>query len=112
MIVEDLSRDIEQLTDERVSQRVSHRQSFLLRRHDVLVAEHGQLLRDGRLIERQRFLQFLHRASPADEPLQQADPGRVGQRAKELGLERRELAGGRRARFPGSPRGHWNVTIF
>jgi hypothetical protein len=37
MIVEDPARKIEQLADEWVTQRVSHRQAFLLRRDDTLI---------------------------------------------------------------------------
>jgi hypothetical protein len=44
MIVEDPTGEIEQLADEWVAQGISDGQSFLLRRHDALVAEHGQLL--------------------------------------------------------------------
>jgi hypothetical protein len=44
MIVEDPTGQIEQLADEWVTQRISDGQSFLLRCHDALVAEHGELL--------------------------------------------------------------------
>ena len=79
MIVEDPAGDVEQITDQRVAQRVSHRQSFLLRRHDVLVPQHGQLLRDDRLLQRQRVLELLHGAAAAHEDFQDPDPGGMSQ---------------------------------
>ena len=58
MIVEDAPCDGEEFVDRGVAKRVSHRDPLLLRRDDALVAEHGELLRDDRLVQRQRFLQF------------------------------------------------------
>jgi hypothetical protein len=100
MIVEDPPGEAEQLADERVIYRISHSESFFSPRDDVLIPEHGQLLRDDRLIEHQCLLQFLHRPSASHEDLQHADPDWVGQRAKEPRLEYLELTGG--LRFGGS----------
>jgi hypothetical protein len=101
MIVEDPAGDIEQLADEWVTERVSHRQSFLLRGDDALVAEHGQLLRDDWLLEGQYLLQFLHRTSPSLEDLQHSDPRGMGQGSEKLRLEGLKLTGDHR--FTGLP---------
>jgi hypothetical protein len=91
MIVEDAAGDIEQLADERVAQGVADRQSFLLRRDDVLVAKNGQLLRNQRLVECECFLQFLHGPCSPDENLQHANSGGMRQGAKELRFEGLQL---------------------
>jgi hypothetical protein len=96
MIVEDPTGQIEQLPDEWVTERVSHGQSFLLGRNDPLVPEHGQLLRDDRLVERQRFLQFLHGTCASHEDLEHSDPCGMGQGAEELRFECLKLAGDHR----------------
>jgi hypothetical protein len=93
MIVEDAAGDVEQLANERVTQRVTDGQSFLLRRNDVLISKDRQLLRDDGLVEPQCLLQFLHGASTSHEDLQRSDSGGMRQRSEELGLERLELAG-------------------
>ena len=92
VIVENATRRIEELADEGIAQRVAHRRSFLVGRHDVLIAEHGQLLRHDRLLERQRVLELVDRPTPLNQHLEDADPNGMRQRAEEAGLERLELA--------------------
>ena len=96
MIIENPPGQIEQLADQRVSNLISHRQSLFLCRHDSLIPEHGQLLRDDWLVQGQCLLEFLHGAPTAYEDLQHADPSRMGQGTKEPGLEQLQLAGGDR----------------
>jgi len=95
MIVEDPPRKIEQPTDERVAQGIAHGRAFLLGRYDALIPEHGQLLRDDRLVQRQCLLQFLDGAPASDEDLQHPDPGGMGEGTEELRLERLQLVGDR-----------------
>ena len=91
VVVEDPSCDLEQLADGGVAKGVSHRLPFLRRRHDVLVAEDGELLRHDRLVEFERLLQFLHGVITPDEDFENLDADRVRQGAEELGLEGPEL---------------------
>ena len=104
MMVEDVTGDVEQVADQRVAQRVADRRSFFLRRDDVLVAEHRELLRDDRLIEGQRVLQLLNGASAADEDFQDSDPNRMRQRPEELGFEDLQFADRRRCGGPAARR--------
>jgi hypothetical protein len=87
MIVKDPASDIEQLSDKRVPQRIPDRQSFFLRRNDILIPQHGQLLRDTRLVERQFLLQFLYRTTTSHKDLQNSNPGGMCQGSEELGLK-------------------------
>ena len=95
MRVEDAAGNLEQVADERVAQGVSDRQPLLLRRHDALVAQDGEVLRNDRLLQRERLLQLLHGAAAAHEDLEDPDPGGMREGAEEPGLERLQLAGGR-----------------
>src|SRR5262245_34527675 len=99
MIVEDSARDVEQIAHQRIAQRVPNRKPRFLGRHDAVVSEDGELLRDDRLLERQRLLKLLNRASAADEDLENSNPGRIPQRAEEARLEGLEFTD--RARFAG-----------
>jgi hypothetical protein len=100
MVVEDPAGDVEQIADQRVAQRVSHRQSLLLRGHDGLVPQYRQLLRDDRLLERQLVLELLHGAATAHEDFQDPDPGGMSECSKELRLERLEFTGRHRLYGP------------
>ena len=93
VVVEDAASDGEQVADERITERVTHRKAFLPRLHDVLIPQHGELLRNDRLAERERRLELLDRAAAMDEDLEDADARRVRQRAEELRLERLQPAG-------------------
>jgi hypothetical protein len=55
-VIEDTAGHIKKGTDKRVTQRISNRQSFFLRRHDALMTQHGQLLRNDRLLQRELLL--------------------------------------------------------
>src|SRR4029077_20660554 len=99
------------IADERVSQRVTDRRSFLVRRDDVLVPEHRELLRHDRLIEDQRVLKLLNGASAAHENLQDSDSDRMGQGPEELGFEGLELADRRGRSGPAAPRGGWPYAL-
>ena len=112
MVIEDAAGDVEQRADERVAQGIAHGQPFLPCGDDALVSEHGQLLRDERLVERQGRLQFLDGALPAHEDLEDPDPRRVRQRTEELGLEGLELAGDHLFRVRPRPLAWHEGTIF
>jgi hypothetical protein len=79
MIVEDAPCDVQQIGDERVPERVPDRQAFLPCRHDAVIPQHAELLRDDRLVERERVLEFLDRPPARHEDFQQADAGGMGQ---------------------------------
>src|SRR2546426_806827 len=87
MVVEDAARDLEQLPDGRIWQCVPNRQPLLLGRHDAPVSQNGELLRHNRLVQLQRFLQFLNGAIAADEDLEDLDADRMCQRPKKLSFE-------------------------
>ena len=57
------------------------------------MAKHCKLLRDDGLLERQRFLKLVNGAPATHEKLENANAGGVGERAKELSLERLKFAG-------------------
>src|SRR2546427_13228763 len=92
MVVEDAARDLEQLPDGRIWQCVPNRQPLLLGRHDAPVSQNGELLRHNRLVQLQRFLQFLNGAIAADEDLEDLDADRMCQRPKKLSFEELERA--------------------
>src|SRR4029079_18178642 len=77
VIIEDPPGESEQVADQRIAQRVANGQSGFFRAHDALPAEHGQLLRDDRLIEGQGGLQLLHGAAAAYQDLENPDAHRV-----------------------------------
>src|SRR5215471_2419659 len=79
MIVEDPPCHIQQVSDKRIAECVSYRESFFLRRDDALIPQHCQLLRYDRLVEHQFALQLLHSTSASHQYLQHPDPGGVGQ---------------------------------
>ena len=93
MIVENPAGHIEQFSDHGVSQRVAYEEAVFFRRDDVPIPEDDELLGDDRLLQSQRFLQFLNRASTADEDLKDLNPDRMGQRTKKLRFECLELTG-------------------
>src|SRR5262249_11800336 len=93
VVVENPARDGEQVADERVAQRVPHREPLLARLDDVPVAQHGELLRDDRLSEGERLLQLLDGAAAAHEDLEDPDARGMGEGAEELRLERLQLSG-------------------
>ncbi len=103
MVVEDATRDVQQVGDQRVPQGVSDRRPLFLRGDDAAVAQHGELLGDERLVERQGVLQLLHRASARREDLEDSDAGGMGEGAEEPRLEHLELSGRPSAR-PCRPR--------
>ena len=45
------------------------------------------MLRDDRLVERERFLEVLHGARPGGEPFENADAGGMREGAEEVALE-------------------------
>jgi hypothetical protein len=84
----------EQVTHEGIAHRIANREACFLRRHDAMVPEHGELLRDDRLLECQGALKLLHRAPAAHKQFKDANAGGVCERPKILCLERLEFAGG------------------
>src|SRR5262245_66358273 len=72
LVVEDPSRDVEQITDERIADLVPHRRALLSGGYDVLAAQDRQLPRHGRLIEPHARLKVrnapLASAQGLDEP--------------------------------------------
>jgi hypothetical protein len=60
----------------------------------VLGPQHGELLRDGGLVEVEGGLELLHGALAAAKDLEKADADGVGERLEELRLEDLELVGG------------------
>jgi hypothetical protein len=87
VVVKDPTREAQQVTDERIPDGIPHGHPFLPRRHDVLAAEDGQLLRNDRLIERERLLEFLDSAPPSHEQFQHADSDGMRQRTEEQSFE-------------------------
>ena len=71
LIVEDAACDRQELRDERISHRVAHAVAFLPAEDDLAGAEDAQLLRDDRLLEAQRLLQFLHTVVAAHQHLEE-----------------------------------------
>ncbi len=60
------------------------------------MTEHGQLLGDDRLVQRELLLQLLHRAPTSHEDFEQSDPRGMSEGTEELRLEYLKLAGGGR----------------
>jgi len=96
LIVEDLPRDGEQLLHGRVAQGVPDGRPFLPRRHDILRPEHGELLRDHRLLDSQRVLELLNSPSASRKDFQHTDPQGMTQGFEEFGLKDLQRAGARR----------------
>jgi hypothetical protein len=92
MIVKDAASYVEQVSDKRITQRITHRQTILLSDHNVLVPQDCELLGDNRLIQFQRYLQLLHGPFAMDQDLKNLDPDGVCQRPEKLGFERLKLA--------------------
>ncbi len=110
MVVEDAPRDVEEVGDRRVAQRIPDGETFLLRGDDPLVPEDGQVLRDDWLSEREVVLEFLHRPAAVRQDLEDPDADGMRERAEEAGLESLELAdaavgGGVGARY------HWTIIF-
>jgi hypothetical protein len=97
VVVEDAAGRLQQGGDLRIAHPVADGRALLATAHDVLGSQDGELLGDDRLLHVERALQLEHAALAADEQLQDADPERMGQRLEELGLERLQLSGERRA---------------
>jgi hypothetical protein len=98
MIVENAAGHAKELADERIAQRVSHRRCFLFGGDDVVIPQHGQLLRHDWLFERQRVLELVDRPAPLDEHLEDPDSDGMRERPEEARFERLELAPRRRRR--------------
>src|SRR5512145_117712 len=67
LIVEDASRHLEKVADERVADRVPDTRAALAGGHDALRPQHRQLLRDRGLIQAERLLQLLNAPVARDE---------------------------------------------
>src|SRR2546425_4657701 len=101
LVVEDPPCHVEEVSHGGIPQRVPDRRALFAGRHDVLGAQHGELLGHGGLIGTQGLLKILDAAVPHDEGFQDANAERVGQGLEEFGLERLEPAGGARASLQG-----------
>src|SRR5215510_14049055 len=86
-VVEHLPGHVEQLEERLVPHSVADRRPLLLGLDDRLAAEDGELLRDHGLIEAQHTLELADRPLAGPEPLEDPDPGRVGEGLEELRLE-------------------------
>jgi hypothetical protein len=98
LVAEDATRDSEEVPHEGVSERVPNRYAFLARRHDVVRAQHGEVLGDARLIKGQGGLELLDGSGLLHQELNEPNPNRVRQSLEESRLERLELSGPRLAR--------------
>src|SRR5262245_59075238 len=96
VVVEDAPGHVEQLPDRAVADGVADGRALLAGGHDVLAAQHGELLRHRGLVDAERGLQLLHAVVAGSQDLQDADTERVSQGLEELRLEPLQLV--RRAR--------------
>ena len=80
--------------DERIAHGVPDGRALLTGRHDVLGAQHRQLLRHGGLVEIEQRLELLDAPVAGAEDFEDPDPNRVRQGLEELGLEGLERRGG------------------
>ena len=93
MIVEDPPRGVEELRDEGIADRVPHAHALLAASHDVVAAQHRQLLRDDWLLHTKGLLQFLNVLLTLHQQFQDPDPNGVSEGSEERGLERLEVVG-------------------
>ena len=101
MVVEDPPGDVEQIADERVTQRVMRGGAVAAHGDDAVVAKDGELLRDEGLVEVQELLELVDGVAAPAEDLEQPDAHGVGERAEEAGLEDLQIARRGRPRAPG-----------
>ena len=94
VVVEDAPCDLEQIGNQRVSHGVAHADALFATGHDVGRTKNGKLLGHDRLVDAQRFLQFLDAFLAVDHQLQNPDPDRVSEGPEECGLERLEFIRG------------------
>jgi hypothetical protein len=87
LIVEDLTRNIEQAKDRRISHAIEDGRAFFSTLHNATVAQHRKLLRDGRLIASQERLEFIHAALAVPEMIEDGEPHRMPQRFEEFRFE-------------------------
>ena len=87
LVVEDPSRHVEEVADERIAHGVPDGRSLLAGHHDVLGAQDGQLLGHSGLVEIEEGLELLDAPLVDAEDLEDPDAERMRQRLEELGLE-------------------------
>ena len=88
VIIENATRDHEQVDDEWIAERVTDADPFFATADDVRGAQNGELLRHDRLVDAEHVLQFLHAHVALAQHLENADTHRVRQGPKEGGFER------------------------
>ena len=71
--------DAQQVGDERIANGIAHAHALLAADHDVVGAQHAQLLRHDRLLDAERVLELLDAAFTAHQELENPDADRVGQ---------------------------------
>ena len=87
VIVEDLAGDIEEVADERIAYGVSHAHACFPADHNVVSPQDAQLLREARLTNAQRQLQFLDALVTSHKPFKNSDAHRVRQGFEKHRLE-------------------------
>src|SRR5262249_31080791 len=92
LVAEDAPCDREEIADQGIAQGVSDGDALLPRGHDVIRAQHREVLRDAGLIQAHGALELLHRPGALHEELDQPDPDRMRERLEESRLERLEIA--------------------
>ncbi len=86
-MVQQLAGDAEEIGDQGTAQGIAGERALLADGHEVPRAQGGQMLRDHRLPELERFLQFDDGAFTFAEQLEDPDADGMGERAKQIGLD-------------------------
>lgn len=91
MIVENLSRDIEQFEDRFVGDGIKDVQTVFSARHYVAAAQYTELLGQRALLDAKSSAQFIYANLPTAQSIKDANPERMRQRLEELCLELRQF---------------------
>jgi hypothetical protein len=98
LVAEYPASDSQEIAYQRVPQGVADRGAFLSRHHDLMRAQHGEVLGDAGLVECQGSLELLHGSLALHEALDDPNPDRVSEGLEESRLERLQLTRGNRRR--------------
>lgn len=94
VVVEDPPRRAQELRNQRIAHGVPDTDTFLAASNDVVGTQHGELLRDHRLLDAQCVLQLLNVPLSVHEEFEDLDAHRMRERLEERCLKCLKFLGG------------------